>query len=438
VPITAWHGTDSLGTAWFNATRGTSGFKPPWPNADRIRIDAGARTLDIDRRNNGDGTKLQLRFLSGLEKDDRRTIYWAPLLGANAHDGFMAGLALHNHAFPSRPFEWVLAPMYGFTSEELVGGARAEYHFDRLNSDLFRNIHLGASTWGFSTQEQEGFRTGFRKYTPSVRLDVKRDLMAAQHTAGYRAVFLEQETVGTVFGDEGASTGQVTTSDTYHELRYDIQQRRGLHPYSVTGTVLHHEAFTRASMEAKWSAIYDKDKHRVTLRAFAGTFLRTESEQLQRLMAWRLNWGSEDLLFDQVFLARGRPDLFAGQQIAKTQGGFRTPTAQGSSDSWIGALNLELDAPFKLPLCLYGSYGAAPITEVDAQGNRTNSWDSYFEMGLGIRIVRDVAEVWFPLAVSKNIKDEQEFQDLTFGQTIRFVLALEKLDPTRVLRNINP
>jgi hypothetical protein len=461
LPVTAWNGTDSLGTVWVEPDtirfeersagtgKTTIDAHPsnsvwirtetlPWPNVDRVRIDAGARTLDIDRRNNGAGTKLQLRFLSGLEKDDRRTIYWAPLLGANAHDGFMAGLALHNHAFPSRRFEWVLAPMYGFSSEELVGGARAEYHFDRLNSDLFRNIHLGVSTWGFSTQEQEGFRTGFRKYTPAVRLDVKRDLMAAQHTAGYRAVFLEQESVGIVYGDEGASTGQVNPSDTYHELRYDIQQRRGLHPYTVTGTVLHHEAFTRASVEAKWSAIYDKYKHRVTLRAFAGTFLRTESDQLQRLMAWRLNWGSEDLLYDQISLARARPDLFAGQQIAKTQGGFKTPTAQGSSDSWIGALNMELDAPFKLPLSLYANYGAAPITEVDAQGNRTNSWDSYFEMGLGIRIVRDVAEVWFPLAVSQNIKEEQEFQALTFGQTIRFVLALEKLDPTRVLRNINP
>jgi hypothetical protein len=89
-------------------------------------------------------------------------------------------------------------------------------------------------------------------------------------------------------------------------------------------------------------------------------------------------------------------------------------------------------------LSLYANYGAAPITEVDAQGNRTPSWDSYFEMGLGFRIVRDVAEVWFPLAVSKNIKDEQEFQALTFGRTIRFVLALEKLDPTRIVRNINP
>ena len=99
---------------------------------------------------------------------------------------------------------------------------------------------------------------------------------------------------------------------------------------------------------------------------------------------------------------------------------------------------MELDAPFKLPLSLCANYGAAPIIEVDAQGNRSTTWDSYYEMGLGLRIVRDVAEVWFPLAVSKNIKDEQAYQGLTFGQQIRFVLALEKLDPTRVLRNINP
>src|SRR5690606_12212720 len=51
-PITAWNGTDSLGTVWIDGKEGKNPVRLPWPDADRARIDAEARTLDIDRRNN--------------------------------------------------------------------------------------------------------------------------------------------------------------------------------------------------------------------------------------------------------------------------------------------------------------------------------------------------------------------------------------------------
>src|SRR5262249_29975949 len=53
-PVTGYHGTDSLGTVWMrsNGTGKREEEVLPWPNADRVRIDAGNRTLDIDRRNN--------------------------------------------------------------------------------------------------------------------------------------------------------------------------------------------------------------------------------------------------------------------------------------------------------------------------------------------------------------------------------------------------
>ncbi|MBL0034805.1 MAG: M1 family metallopeptidase [Flavobacteriales bacterium] len=440
-PITGYAGTDSLGTVWaWNNGFGHKGRTEytglPWPNADRVRIDVGRRTLDIDRRNNGTDTKPQLKFLLGIEKSDRRTTYWTPTIGANGHDGFMAGLALYNTTFPSQRFEWVAAPMYGFKSGKLVGGARAEYHFDRLNSNAFQNIHLGLGTWGFSAAEEDEVASGFRKYTPCLRFDLKRnDAYAAAHSFGFRTVFVTQYGPGTVQGDNGPVTAEVNTDDLYNELRYDIQQKQGLHPYLITGTLLNHEAFTRASLDAKWSAIYDDRKHRITFRGFAGTFLSKNEDQLTRLMAWRLNWGSEDLLYDHVFVDRGQPDQVSGRQIAKDQGGFKTPTLQGSSTSWIAALNMELDMPFPLPLSIYGSWGAAPYTEVTAMGN-VAKWDSYYEAGIGLRFVRDVAEVWFPLTVSQNIQDEYDFNKVQFGDRIRIVLALEKLDPTKALRNI--
>ena len=95
----------------------------PWPNADRIVIDAGNRTLDIDRRNNevrshGLFKRWQGPDLRTLPRASSATtvapIYYAPAIAWNGHDGFQAGLVLHNTTFPSQRTEWVVAPLVRF------------------------------------------------------------------------------------------------------------------------------------------------------------------------------------------------------------------------------------------------------------------------------------------------------------------------------------
>src|SRR5690606_12385970 len=51
-PVSAWKGTDSLGTTWSDGAIADSTIQLPWNDADVICIDHGQRTLDIDRRNN--------------------------------------------------------------------------------------------------------------------------------------------------------------------------------------------------------------------------------------------------------------------------------------------------------------------------------------------------------------------------------------------------
>ena len=43
-----------------------------------------------------------------------------------------------------------------------------------------------------------------------------------------------------------------------------------------------------------------------------------------------------------------------------------------------------------------------------------------------------------PLVWSSNISDELEFRYVPVVERIRFVLALEKMDPTRIVRNLRP
>lgn len=154
---------------------------------------------------------------------------------------------------------------------------------------------------------------------------------------------------------------------------------------------------------------------------------------MRREFGWRLHWGSADLLYDHLFVDRQDVGTLTAQQVATYQGGFRTPNSLGTSDSWLLALNLEAEAPFALPLSFFGSLGTSPVTRVTAEG-RQEEVRSYWEVGLGLRIIRDALVVWVPLAASQDITDQLEFNNFDFLERVRFTIALEKLDPTTALR----
>ena len=465
LPVTAWNGTDPLGTVWVepdtirsnersaDTGKTTIDAHPsnsvwirtetlPWPSVDRIRIDAGNRTLDIDRRNNEARAHglfkrtrpPELQFLAGLERDDRRSLYWTPALGYNAHDGWMPGITLRNTTFPSQRLEWVAAPLYGTQSQRLAGGARFLWHHDRLRSDLFRNVHIGVSGFAASLWNVGDVEQWYQRVVPSIQFDVRSAPTAAQTNIRLRSVLLWDHAEGVYSAGGELMHVDEVQENIFHEVRLQHRRRNGLHPFDLQLISLNHQAFNRLALDAKWSALYDRHKHRVTFRGFGGVFVRTDDRLMQAPFGWRLHWGSSDLLRDNLFFERQYLGQNTAQQFAKEQGGFKTPTANGTSDTWIAALNMEADFPFQLPLSLFAGYGMAPYTIVDQNGMRKDL-RGYWEMGIGVRIVRDVVEAWIPLAYSTEIKDEVEtLRNFDFTERIRFVFALERMDPTQALR----
>lgn len=413
------------------------------PNDVRsVRLDELGRTLDIDRRNNevrAHGifrrTRLpEVKFLAGLEREDRKSIFWTPAIARNSHDGFMAGLVLHNTTFPNQRFEWVAAPLYGTKSERLAGGARFMWHHDRLRSDWFRNIHMGVSGFAASLWSVENVDQWYQRAVPSIQFDLRSKPNAAQTDVRYRSVVIWNNAQGTYFNGEQDVAVDERSDDVFHEVRLHHERKNGVHPFDLQLTSLNHAAFNRLSLDATWSAMYDRHKHRVTFRGFGGYFLNKNGALMRREMGWRLHWGSSDLLYDHLFIDRQYVGQNTAQQFVKDQGGFKTPTANGTSDTWIAALNMEADFPFRLPLAFFASYGAAPYTTITQEGKSTD-WRGYWEAGIGVRLVRDVVEMWVPLAYSTEIKDEIETLDgLDFTERIRFVFALERMDPTQALR----
>lgn len=442
-PATAWNGTDSLGTVWIDGKSGRHTTALPWPNATRIRIDDAARTLDIDRRNNDVRSSgllkrarlPEIKFLAGLERDDRRSIYWSPAIGYNTHDGFMAGLALHNTTFPSQRFEWATAPLYGFQSGRLAGGGRLMWNEDRLRSGLLRNVHVGVSGFAASLYNVSDVEQWYQRLVPSIQFDPRLKPTGPEAYLRYRSIILWNHAEGIYHAPNAEVPINSTSREAYHEISANLTEANGFNPYGITLSSLSSDVFSRLSLTAKWSAIYDVHKHRITFRAFAGTFLNKDRQAMRPEMGWRMYWGSSGLLYDHLYTDRQYVGQNTAVQFNIDQGGFRTPTSIGTSDTWIAALNMELDFPFALPLAAFASYGASPITLVTQDG-KTTDWRGNWELGIGLRVWRDRAEVWVPLAFSEDIQKEQDLRGFTFTDRIRIVLALEKMDPTQALRRL--
>lgn len=442
-PITAWNGTDSLGTTWVSSQQGRHTAQLPWTDADRIRLDAGEHTLDIDRRNNEVRTygllrrnrPPSLKFLAGLEREDRRSIYWSPAVGYNTHDGWMAGLALHNTTFPSQRLEWAAAPLYGSSSGRLAGGARVMWNHDRIRSGTLRNVHIGVSGFAASSYNVGDVEQWYQRLVPSIQFDPRLKTTGPEAYVRYRGILLWNHAEGTFRTPTADVPINSTSRDVYHEVSANLTERNGFNPYNITLTLLNSDVFSRIALEAKWSAIYDQHKHRITFRAFAGSFLRKDRGLMEPAMGWRMYWGSSDLLYDHLYIDRQYTGRNTGAQFNIEQGGFRTPTSIGTSDTWIAALNAEFDFPFALPLAAFASYGAAPVTLVTQDGRSTDLRGNW-EMGLGLRLWRDKIEMWVPLAFSEDIQREQDLRGFTLSDRIRFVVALEQLDPTQALRKL--
>lgn len=457
LPVTGWEKADSLGTVWLRpCVRHPIGFicgkeawdrelghTLPWPNVTRVTIDAGHRTLDIDHRNNTvrskgilrSWTAVRLKFLVGVEDPTKRTLYWTPTIAANVHDGFQAGMAFYNTVFPSQRTEFVIAPLYGFGSQRPVGAARIEHHFDRMRSSWFRNIHLGAGGRTATLSNDPEWQQWYERGSAHIKFDIKRPLAKpTQHSITLRGIYLR---TNDRFDLLGGGTGYLSSDNWIGEFSYDGDHGHPLGPAHWTTTVTAGYDWARVSIEARKAFVYDERGHSVRLRAFAGSFLGVPGS-IGPNQAWGLSWAAEDPFYDHAYIGRGETEGLWAQQFSKQQGAFKTGVWQGGSDSYIAAVNVELDFPMRVPIALFGSAGMVPVKSVAADGTKTEKPELLLEFGVGLPLVKDVFEIWMPIGFSKNITDELDFRNVQFGDRIRFVLALEKLDPTRIIRNLKP
>ena len=96
------------------------------------------------------------------------------------------------------------------------------------------------------------------------------------------------------------------------------------------------------------------------------------------------------------------------------------------------ALNLKSTIPGKVPIKLFADVATFP----DKNKIYGSTMPVFYDAGIQFSIINNIFDIYFPILMSKQIKDYNKTYFDNYWQSIRFTLNLEKIDPFKLLRDI--
>ncbi|HLG02463.1 MAG TPA: M1 family metallopeptidase [Bacteroidia bacterium] len=462
VLITAVKDGASMKSVWVEGFAGEKEIQFSGTDYDVFVIDRGEWMPEINRKNNSADAKrifkkaepLRLQIIGSLDNPSRTQLFWSPALGYNKYDQFMLGAAFYNYFLPGKKFEWSIMPMYSFGAKTGVGHADAFYHI--YPGKIFQQISVGANANSYhyytlkdtdypsAATVRPGVPFRFIKIAPEINFDIrkKRARSPISQSVKLRAIWLQTDeriyspTTWIVNNSSAIAVGytEVTSSAQrlFYELTYSLDAKRSIHPYDFDVKLQRGDDMMKAQLTANYHVTI-KNKA-IDIRFFGGVFLdNTNAGPYRfRMSSWGpLGTGNHDYLFDHIFLGRSENDGLFAQQMAVEDGGFKIYSPLGQSATWMSAINLRVPLPgnnwflkrikFYWNAGIYEEAGSDFLYEGGVQF-------SLFGIGNGI------FDIYFPLVHSKSIQNYYDVNSLKYGNKIRFVLALETLNPLRIIR----
>ncbi|MBC8046750.1 MAG: M1 family metallopeptidase, partial [Fimbriimonadaceae bacterium] len=322
-PISQMNGDSIVKTDW---QRGFTGTQTIYLNKNRdtevthVKIDAAGILPECEKENNTIKAKglfkniepLQIKFLTSiLDNPDKTNIFYSPVFGWNANDGFMLGLGIYNSIFAMPKFEYVFAPMYAFDSENISGQGSVGFNFYPENgfasrwriASSFMNYTYYEKSVTDSAQVTGSEYFDFTKIENKIQVDLRKKSLrtSPQQTITFRNILINEEDAGVLseinlFGDE--------TFEMVNELKYDLVKKRILFPYSINGTLQLGDGYTRVTAEGNIRVNYPKSKNGIDIRLFAGKFFGESTGYYRNTFTMQGADGYEDFLYDEIFFGR--------------------------------------------------------------------------------------------------------------------------------------
>lgn len=405
---------------------------------DVIKLNNLEGIPEYDKNNNTIRTKGVMRrmepttfkLLTGIDDPNHSQIFWNPLVGWNNYNKWMLGVQLHNQVLPSRNYNWSFAPMYSISTNNVNGFAKLESYNGKVGFGV-RGQKFSYDTYQFLNSKR------IYSYMTIVPY-IKANLFSSRYEKNWSGLFMvELFDIRNWYKVEGKDFATFDASPLYHDFLPDNKRLNHIRvKANAKMKMLRSELRFTASVEGgdytnyalfhQYSASYDymyhgKTKSKIRTRLYYGggnkTMLLNTSGQN----------GVNDYAYDGLFLGRTENNGILSNQFLKTQGGLAMPISYGFNKHLL-SLNAEMDLPIKLPLSIYA--GIARGVNNNTKG--TTVW----VVGANVPLIRNIFEVYLPIAYSKNVMNEIDSQQLKFSETIMFQLNLNMANPFELIRNL--
>lgn len=445
--VSIYKDEQELKTLWLEPKQKNQSFTIPCNGCDRILLDKDAVTQDVNNLNNNSRVNGLLKKLSplqlqpgfGFRTSPASQLYFAPAIGWNNYNKFMAGIAVYNRFIPQKKFEYTIAPMYGFNDKELAGMARFDYHIQPMNG-LFRDITLSAGLRRFAyTNDDYRNYSGtlapaqlhYSRINPAIRFNIRPDSerSSIRQYVELSSVHLIREEVEYNRLVNGDAYGQINEfNTTFYRAAYNFSNNRTLDPYGVRLRFEGAEGLTKTDIQLKYRISYKNPRRGADFRLFAGVVWNNNVNGLYNysLSDRSRDRGTLDYAFDELYLGRTETEGFLSKQMALRDGAFKSIIPLGMFRERMISLNIEAHLPGKLPIKVFADIATYNNLKIDQQVT--------YNAGLCLTLVQDALALYVPLLRSKDILKYEETNGYNLGDQIRFVFDLSKFNPIN-LRN---
>jgi hypothetical protein len=357
--------------------------------------------------------RVSLRPLLGMERWDKSSFHWLPVLGANTYDKYMLGAAFYNNPLVLNKISYLAMPMFSFNRTDLKGIGQIS-----LNSLPTGRLLQRVTTTFLATRFER-----YTKLEPSVTLELRRNRPAGIQQQVQLAYTM-------VRSDDAFSDNIIPT------LRYDLKggdavrqfgAELELNTFSPRDAGTSYDSPVLARLALRYQHYYNQKKS-VRARLFGGRFFQQAAAGEERYVIGLS--GSPDYRRQTPFLDRRQiSDTWTAQvhQTDNRDGAFKAfiPVA---ATRWLTTLNLEADLPVT-PFTVFADFGAADRRYALPYGR---SQRLFYDAGLALPLLRGAFSLYLPVAGSQYADGLPDgFTDLT--HRIRFVLDLQKANPFRLI-----
>ncbi|MEW6467923.1 MAG: M1 family metallopeptidase [Bacteroidota bacterium] len=424
-----------VATKWFEGFEEKQTVSLGTGDYDQVRIDPMGDMPEINRNNNILKTSgllkkaepLKLQFIGSLDNPERSQVFWSPVMGWNNYNKFMIGAAFYNSLIPEKTFDYMLMPMYAFGNKDLAGAAELGFNFHP--NGIFQTIRLSADVkrYAYADMDQAYVRDlSFNKFTPRLTFEFRKRELRSEftHAVGVRSVWIIRDYFRPKTGFDNLLLPATDTLNV-NEASYTLSNAHTIHPFDLSLTYQQSEYFSKMMVEGKFNYNFKKRGRKMSLRLFFGTFLDT-THALAGNYSFRMSGanGSQDYLYDYIYLGRSEVVGLLSRQFTEADGGFKAYANIGDTKDWLFAMNFKSSLPL-------------PLVNIFADAGMASGGNFQYDAGLYLSLARGICEVYFPLLYSQDIKNYMDTYDVGFSESIRFTLNLHLVKPFDALRNFS-